>query len=218
MIKVIKAFFSGLSDKERKILYIASAVLFLALFDRLIYSPISNESKAVDEKIENQKILIKKNLLILEYRDKIMDDEEAHALFYTEEGMTHEELVAVFLREVEGMAKDNNVALTNINPVDVEEKTGYIQYSMIVECSASMSDMLNYIFAIESSKKTMRVATFEISPKKRDTYEVNCILRIIKIIVMANEEGEIEVEIQETQPAVEQEEEPKEKSEETSEQ
>lgn len=188
MTKVLKAFISGLSQKEKKILYVASAFMFLALFDRLLYGPLSNESKTIDEKIENQKIMIRKDLIILKYKNKIKEEAQAHSIFYAASGMTHEELVAIFLREIESLAKENKVALTNINPVDVEEKTGFIQYSMVVECSGIMQDVLNYIYAIESAKKPIRVYSFEISPKKRESYEVNCSLKIIKIILMENEE------------------------------
>lgn len=199
MTKILKAFFSGLSQKEKKVLYIACAFIFFALFDRLIYAPIANESKATNEKIDNQKIMIKKDLLILKYKDKIKQEEQAHSIFYAGSGMTHEELVAIFLREIESLAKENTVALTNINPVEVEEKTGYIQYSMTVECSGNMKDILNYIHAIENAKKPIRVYSFEVSPKKRETYEVNCSLKIIKIILMESEEEALPLPKEETQ-------------------
>lgn len=184
MANVLKAFISGLTPKEKRILYIACAIVFVSLFDRLILGPISHESRNLDNKIEEQTNLIKKNLLFLQYKDKITSEEEIHSIFYTKDDMTHEELVAIFLREVEGLAKNSNVMLSDINPVTMEEKKGYVEYGLTIECSGAMKDMLNFMYGIESAKKPIRIASFEILPKKRDAYEVRSEVTVVKIIVI----------------------------------
>ncbi len=188
----IKAFFSGLSPQEKKVLYIASGFVFLALFDRLIFSPLLDEAHHIEERIKRESNLIKKNLLILEYRDKIMQEKEAYRPLFTDKELTHEELIAQFLREIEELAKESTISLSNINPVNLEEKKGYVEYSLTIECAGNMKDFLNFIYAVENAKKPIRIISYEISPKNREAYDVVSALTIVKLIL--TEDGVIAIE------------------------
>lgn len=197
MNNVLKAFFSGLSKNEKKILYVACGFLCLAIFDRVVFAPIVNEGAAFEEKIDSQTILIQKNLLILQYKDKILGEDNLYSTFFTKKNLKREELIANFLSEVEELAQASTVALTNINPVNVEEKKGYIQYSLTVECTGNMKDILSFMYGIESAQKPIRVAAYEITPKDRNAYDVNCTMTILKIVVIpeggfvSESEGEV---------------------------
>ncbi|MFC1704481.1 hypothetical protein ACFL1E_06880 [Candidatus Omnitrophota bacterium] len=181
---ILKAFISGLSPKEKKLLYITVGIVALLLFDKLVFGPILGESHLLEDRISSQSQLIKKNLMILQYKDKIMKDEEAHSIFYAQKESTQEQLIGAFLSEVEKMAKEASVALTNINPVNAAEKKGYVEFTLTVECSGKMEHMTDFIYTMENSKKPIRVVSYEISPKNRNEYEAKCILTVAKIIVM----------------------------------
>lgn len=185
MSNVLKAFLSGLSDKERKILYLACGVVCLALFDSLVLSPITRESRIFEEKIKTQADLIKKHLLILQYRESIIGEDDAYGKFFSDKDATESELKASFLSGIERMAKASKVTLTNISEVNREEKKDYAQYSLTVECVSGMENLIGFIYNIDSSEEELiRVASCELAPKKRETYEVKAILTVIKLIVI----------------------------------
>jgi len=183
MMSVIKAFFSGLSTKEKQVLYAASFLVCLALVDRLMIAPICSECRMLDEKISTQTKLIEKNIRILQYKDRMIDEDAAYGDYYIGEGLTQEELIALFLSEVEGMAKSSGVALVNINPVSSEEKKDYHEYSLTVECTGTMRDMLDFFYAIENAEKPLRIFSFEIAVKDREDYRVKCTVTILKLII-----------------------------------
>lgn len=185
MNNFVEAFIAGLSPKERRILYITLGVVGLALFDRLILGPIDKESKAVDQAIEKSIIEIRKNNLILQYKDKIMKDNSDFATYYSKGNLSQEEQIAAFLSEVEDFAKASKIALTNMNPVTSEEKKGYLLYSLSIECASSMSNVLDFIYNIDNSKKPIRVLSYSILPKDRDNYNVKCTVTIIRAVIKA---------------------------------
>lgn len=191
MDNIVGAFISGLSEKERKMLYGACAFVCLAIFDRLVLGPLSHEAKMIEERIESQKILIKKNLLILQYKDKILNEDAAYSKYFTKKGLTQEELIASFLSEVEELADASGVSLANINPVTTEEKTGYMEYSLVIECFGLMDNLSDFMHRIDNSKKPIRIFAFDISPKKRATYEVNCVITVVKVILIPEGSGTI---------------------------
>ncbi|MFC1593839.1 hypothetical protein ACFL38_00755 [Candidatus Omnitrophota bacterium] len=184
MPNILKAFISGLSAKEKKILYIAVGCMCLAFFDRLVLGPICQEANLLEERIVSQTELIQKNLMILQYKDKIISEDEAHNIFYAKLDSTHEQRIASFLSEVEELAKSAGIPRTNVNPVFGEEKKGYVQYNLTFECAGKMDNLVDLIYKIENSKKPIRVISYEISPKSRENYEAKCTLTVAKIIVM----------------------------------
>jgi len=185
----INAFFSGLSQKEKNILYIACGFVCLALFDRMIVGPILRETSFLQEKIDSQTTSIKRNLMILNYKDNILDKYVMFGKYFAKEDMTQEERIAELLNEVEELADRSNIALTNINPVNVEEKGEQLVYRLTVECMGTMSDFVDFIYGVDGSQKLMRVISFSLNPKDRDNYEVKATLALEKLIIFPFEEN-----------------------------
>ncbi|MFA4980857.1 MAG: type 4a pilus biogenesis protein PilO [Candidatus Omnitrophota bacterium] len=179
----IETFIAGLSPKERKILYVTLGVVSLALFDRLLIAPIVRESRSVEEAINANIGEIKKSTLILRYKDKIIRDNDDYGIFYTADGLSQEQLTASFLSEIEEFAKASTIALTNINPVVTEEKAGYVQYSIVIECAGNMKNIVDFIYAIDNAKKPLRVVSYNIQPKDRNVYDVKCSMTITRAII-----------------------------------
>jgi len=188
MIKVFKAFLSGLSAKEKKFLYGTMIFVFIAILDRLILGSITTISQNLEEKIAEQTAVIKTDLSILNRKDKIMEDNKAYGIFLTDKGIEESKLKASFLSDVEGLA---NAAKVTITPgtVNIEDKKEYSQYSLTIECSGNMQNIFDFIYAIENSKKPIRVSAFQVSPKDRRTYDVKCTLTVIKAIINPHEEA-----------------------------
>lgn len=188
MIKVVKAFFSGLSAKEKQVLYAAGFFMFLALFDRLIVGPFTREAGVLNEEISAQTKLTRKNMRILQYKDRIMKEDQMHGTFYTTKGLTQEELIATFLSEVEELSKASGITVSNINPVDVVESTEFTEYHLTIECGGQMRNILDFFYGIDSTKKPIRISSFDIAVKNREQYEAKCAVTISKLIIMKEEE------------------------------
>ena len=184
MKEFITAFFSGLSDKEKKTLKIACVVVFIAIFDSVIFGPILKETVTEQERKETRINLIEKDLLILQYKDSINKKYDSFEKFFAKKDRTEEERIASLLNDVEGLAKRSTVALTNINPVTVEDsENDKILFRLTVECIGSMSDLLEFVYGINNSQKLMRVSAFSVVPKNKEEYQVKASITVVKQIV-----------------------------------
>jgi Tfp pilus assembly protein PilO len=183
MVKLVKAFISGLSAKEKRYVYIAGAFLLLTLFDRIVIGPFANESKMLDEKIISQKEITRKNLLILSHEDRIIDEVEIYNDYYANDLSSKEELIARFLSEVEGFSKSAGLNLTNIDPVQADDKEGHTEFSLAIGCEGNMKNILDFFYNVENSKRPVRIVSFEVTPKSRDGQDVRCNLTLSKLIV-----------------------------------
>ncbi|MBF0253423.1 MAG: hypothetical protein HQL29_06380 [Candidatus Omnitrophica bacterium] len=188
----LTAFFSGLSDKEKKVFYAACIIVCLALFDRMIIGPIAQETAAIQDRINSQTGLIKKNLLILGYKDKILKKYEDYNKYFSDKALTQEERIAVILNDVEGLADTSGIALTNINPVKTDETSANLEYKLTVECLGTMASFMDFIYNIDKSESLMRVQSFTLTPKDRETYEVKSKIVIEKLIVFPMDNAAVE--------------------------
>ncbi|MBF0493829.1 MAG: hypothetical protein HQL28_01705 [Candidatus Omnitrophica bacterium] len=178
-----EAFFSGLSAKEKKVLYVACAVVFVALFDRIILGPIFNESGILQDKIKSQTGLIQRNVLILKYKDAILKKSERLKNYFSSKDLSEEERIAAFLNEIESIGKSSGISLVNINPVNVEDKGKDKLYRLSVDCMGSMKNLLGFIYSVEASESLIRVISYNITPKDRDQYEVKATVTFEKVII-----------------------------------
>jgi hypothetical protein len=189
-INLIKSFLSGLSKKERLLLYAACFVLLLLFFDKVIYSPISQRINGIEDKISMQKELIHKNLLILKHEGQIIAERKKYQDFFSQEGLSHEEKVAEFLGEVERLAKSSQITLINIDPVEIEEENEFSKYKLTIEGRAKMENILRFIYTLDNTDKPIRTISCEITPQKRSEYLVQAIIEIEKLIIVSDEKDD----------------------------
>ncbi len=194
MKEFLTAFFSGLSGKEKKVFYAACIIVCLALFDRTIIGPIAQETAIMQDKIVSQTGLIKKNLLILGYKDKMLETYADYSKYFSDEALTQEERIAIILNDVENLADTSGIALTNINPVKTDETKANLKYTLTVECLGSMSEFMNFVYGIDNSESLIRVQSFTLTPKDRETYEVKSKIVIEKLIVFPYERVALETQ------------------------
>lgn len=178
-----EAIFSGLTDKEKKVLYIACAIASLALFDRLVFAPLTGEITKLNEEIRSEINLIKSDIHILQYKDNIVDKYIHYGKYFAQEGLSQEERIAKFLNEIEDSAKKASITLTNINPVNVKEEGADIEYNLTIECLGTMTNFLEFVYAVENSQKMLNVVSYTLSPKNREEYQVKATLTVLKKLV-----------------------------------
>ena len=187
MVNALKAFLSGLSKKEKKILYIAAAVVSLAVLDWIIVTPLNKSARAYEDNISTHTELIKKRINILQRKEIIMAEDKAYGSFFTKEDSTREERMAKFVSEVENFGRLANIKIVNVQPMRIEEEDDFNYYLLTIECEGVMKNIGDFFYAVEKSTSPVRIISFQVSPKGRDDYEVRCVLTIVKMIITKRE-------------------------------
>ena len=79
---MIQKFYSKLNDKERKIFYFALGAIVLSLFDALFLRPVQTRLKRIDHDISEKKNSIFRDMRILSYQEKILQERKKLIDFY----------------------------------------------------------------------------------------------------------------------------------------
>ncbi|MCU0666229.1 MAG: hypothetical protein MUF05_03930 [Candidatus Omnitrophica bacterium] len=175
---------SKFSKQEKLITYIAVAFLVMAIFDRLVLSAILAKIGSQEEQIRMQELSIKKNLKILSQKDLIQKQDQEFSVYLSNATSQEEELSSI-LKEIETLANKANVSLGEIKPVDLKEEKLMKKYSVSLSCEATMEQLADFIFRLETSNSLFNIVSYNIASKDKEKGTVKCNMSITKTVVAA---------------------------------
>lgn len=181
-IEIIYVFFSRLSKREKLILYISAFVFSLMLLDRLIISPVFYKMVSLDKEIEEKIQGIKRNLYLLSYKEKIEKEVEYYQQF-TSSPKTEEEEMTAMLKDIETIANKATVYLLDMKPAGFKENGTHKEVMVKLSCEATMEQVTDFIYNIESSKGLFTVTRYQISPKSKDSSVARCSMSVSKLLI-----------------------------------
>lgn len=183
-----------MSEKEKKVLYIAVVLVTLALLDRLFLAPASEKVKAIDEEIKQQEIVIQRDARFLGYKDKILKESQDFEKYFSAKTADNDVVNAEFLSTIEKLATQFNVVLAKSNPSKVNVNKQFIEYTAELECSGEMKNIISFMHAINSTEDLLKITKFNMTPKKGTEQEVIVAMTISKLLIgrdMSNAESEV---------------------------
>ncbi len=182
---MIHKFISGLSATEKKVFLLAALAVTAALFDRLLISPATGRLRQLNEAIEKEQNVVRQNQHFLAYRERIMKDASVFGDYFTQEVKAEEEVIADFLKQVELMATKANVQMSKLTPAGQEYTDDFLKYLVSLDCSASLTDLTSFIYALQSSKNLFKVEKMTVSSGKAEDV-VQATLTISRLVIGAD--------------------------------
>ena len=185
---MINDFYTKLSEQEKKIFYVAVSIVFLMVLDRAFLGPVLSRMKSLDAEIAQQKSVIQRDLRFLSYKDRILKENETLKSYYENETKTVEEIIAVFLKNLEMMATQSKVNLIKVAPTDSKQKKGYIEYYASLECEGFLENLVTFMHAIDTSDDLLKIIKVDMGLKRASGEEILCNMVVAKIIIDSDKE------------------------------
>ena len=181
-IQFFYKFLSRLSKRERMVFFGAISFVSLMLLDRLVISPVFSKISELNEQIQEKESDIKKNLRILAYKDRILQETKKYASFLASAKSEEEEMVSL-LKEIEGLASESSVYLIDMKPAGLKDSGSSGRYVINLNCEAQMEQIVSFMYAVENSNKLLSIEKYRISPKSNESSVAKCSMSIYKIIM-----------------------------------
>lgn len=176
-------FLSSLSSNGKKLLVLALIFVFAALIDRLLIGPTMSKLSSIDQDIVKEENNIKQDLHFLAYKDKIVKESASYEGYLTKKLPAEEEIIAAFLKRIEGLATKANVTLIKVTPSGGSKEKEYLKYQADLECSGKLIDVITFMHLVDSADELMKVLKFNFSSKKSDSDDLKALMTIEKIVV-----------------------------------
>ena len=187
---MIQQFIAKLSDKEKKIFYIAVPIVLLALYDWLLIGPALNKLAILDEEIAQQEKIVKADLRYLNYKDQIVKEDNLYSKYISAKQLDGKEINRNFLSAVERIAGETKVNINKSNTTDSKAENGYTKYYANVDCAGTMEDMVSFMHAINSTDDLLTIESFKLTPKRGEEGSANASLTIAKLFVSAQDQDQ----------------------------
>lgn len=161
----IKEYLSKLSNREKLILAVAIAVLFGLLIDRSIYQPIAKRFERLDQEIQTQERLHRKNLRYVAVHERIMEEHKRYTGDLSVTGSDEEE-TARLLNEVEEITRKSGLSIVNMKPQPSRTLDFVKKYAVEIEIRGEMVDLVQFLHELHSSKHLLSSDRIRLSGEK----------------------------------------------------
>lgn len=182
-LRQLLAFLERLSKREKILFYCAAFLVSLILFDHLLISPIFSKIRALQREIQERESAIKKNLHIVAHKDRILAEVAKYSSFFSTTSLADEEELTSLLKELETLANKSSVYLIDMKPGSFKEAGLPRRCLVNLNCEAQMEQLIDFIYAIESSSKILVIEKYQISPKSGESSVARCSMVISRLLI-----------------------------------
>ncbi len=183
---MINQFMSKLSDKEKKVLYFTILCVSIAALDRLLIAPGLESLKSSNDEIAKQEKIIKADLRLLSNQDNIKAREEVFSKFYQDKILANDVVNRGLLSSIERMASKSKVTITKSNPTEIKKQKRTIEYYANLDCTGELQNMIDFMYAVNSSDDLLKIIRFDLMPKKGTENEVSASMSVVKLVMSQN--------------------------------
>ena len=178
----LKVLFATLSGREKSVIQIFVVVFLLLILDLTVIHPISSFLARLDQSITIEERTIPNQIMILKYKNRIMDDNKALEPLMTDSSLSQEEEIARFLREVERVSKEAGLFVSNINPVKVNKTSDTVyELSVDIDGTGGLGQIQRFMKTIEAANPVIRISGFSLKPQGKESEDLKCSFSILKI-------------------------------------
>ncbi len=180
---MLQKFFSNLSEKEKKLLYVAIGFVILAMLDRVFFGPVMSKLEDLDRAITETKDSLRRDTRFLAYRDHILKESEVYQRFFPKSQKTEEEIIADFLKNIEVRASKAGINLIQVKPSETKHFKGYVEYYANLDCEGPLEKVIQFMHSIDSSDELLKIVKLNMAPKRASAAEVTATMVVKKMIV-----------------------------------
>ncbi len=171
-----------------RILFVAAFVcIFLALMDQLVLGAIFSHMKILDAEIGAKKETVRRNLRILSFKERILEEYKGYSDYLDTGEKSQEEIIGALLRKIENFAKQHSISILNIRPGDVAENPVFQVYKTGLECEGTLADMLSFMHKLEESDYLFQITRYNLLPKSKSGEVIKCDMDIERTLITSEE-------------------------------
>ncbi len=184
-MKKITNFYSKLAKKEKMTMLIAFFFVMLAVMDRLILGPILVEQKTLEGEVAVKLQTIKRSRRIIAFKDSIVKEYSKYKDYLDTGEKSKEEIVSALLREIETIAAEKSITISNIQPGDVHQSPVMDEYETGLECMGKLRNVLEFMQALEESDFLFQITKYSMTPKSKGSDVMKCSISMSRVFITA---------------------------------
>ena len=184
-MKIVSDFYSKLSKNEKMLMILSFFFVVAAIMDRLILGPILSEQKVLDREVGVKLQTIRRSQRIIAFKDSILKEYAKYKEYLDTGEKTKEEIVSALLREIETIAAQKSITISNIQPGDVRQNPIMDEYETSLECLGKLRNVLEFMQALEESDFLFQITKYSMTPKSKASDIMKCSISMSRVFITA---------------------------------
>lgn len=172
-----------LNKREKLIFYLCIILISVMILERLIFSPLLNKLTASRQEIQIKEARLIKSWRIQARKDKIIQEYNKYDYFLKVKG-SDEEINSRLLKELDGIARQSRISLSNIKPRSTDNRGLYKEYTLELQLEAEMQDIIRFMYNINNSGFLLSVDKVVLSLKEESSEILKAVMVISSIVIL----------------------------------
>ena len=178
-----------LQPRERLLALGSGVVLLIVILDRFVLAPWSRHAAVVRAEIRKMETSLAAHQHLLLRKDGVMADLRRHQR-YLHDAIADDLQMATLLKEVEGLAEQSRVKISEIKPLATETVEFAKRYSLEVRFKCTLEDWAEFVYNIEQSPSLYGVARAGLSTKEDTPNVLDAYLRLTSATIASDAQPE----------------------------
>ena len=179
----LKERMNRLSRRERRVVFLVTAVLGLFFSDYAVIHPIQRNSQALNQKITLEEKQLFKNM------QNVAQKSSVDAFYLRLLGdidvpnTTDEEIRSSMLHDIELLARSSDVYLSEVKPQVSNEHEHFREFSVRMQVEGGMDKIISFFAELVKTKKLYYVENFQVQPHREDVNKVKATVSIARAVL-----------------------------------
>ena len=172
-----------LTKREKQIFYVCVSLVSVLILQGIVFKPLADKLSDLNHEIQLKETKLIKGLRAEKQRDLILKVYKGYEGYLKVKG-SDEEIVSELLREIERLARESAVSISDIKPQSTNKRSMYKEYTIEVRSEATLKDIITFLYRLNNSVLLLRVEKLVLTLKEEnsDTLKVNMLLSGIAVL------------------------------------
>ncbi len=172
-----------LSKREKLIFYLSISLFLLLVLERMVFSPLVDRLSALNQEIQLKESKLMKGWRIQAKKDQILTEYKKFEIFFKTKA-SDEEVTSMLLKEMEKIARESGVALSNLKPRPSAARGLYREYWVELQTEAPMEKIITFMYKVNDSQLLLNVDRLILSLKEEGKEDLKAIMVVSAIVIL----------------------------------
>ncbi len=171
--------------KKREMLLAYVIVGFLGAWGlaRTIFVPFHERLATLERTLVLEGARFKKGASLREHGDTITSEYAQYESYFSLRGISDEEAVAAFLKEIEKLSRLTELTIIDMKPQkNVEADKFSKQFQIVVKAESGMGGLVRFLYALHASPLLFSVEKMTVLPKSDDSSLLSVTLTVVGVV------------------------------------
>jgi len=170
-------------QREMVLVYVVAGLLVVWALVRVIFVPFQERLATLKRTLALQEARFKKGAALRDNGATITSEYAKYESYFSLRGISDEEAVAAFLKEIEKLSRNSELTILDMKPqTNVEADKFSKRFAIVVKAESGMGELVKFLYALYASPLLFSVEKMTLVPKTDDTSVLSSTLTVVGVV------------------------------------